>query len=73
MLLKAKPSVGQTWLWTTKEDSKQIFLITDIEGDKCCGIILYDDVYHNLVGISASIFVTNFTSQSNYGLWSCIS
>ena len=69
MTLKAKPVVGQTWIWTTKEDSKQIFLITDTEGNKCCGIILYDDAYHYPVGKIAEIYTGNFTSHSEYGNW----
>ena len=70
MLLKAKPAVGQTWLWTCKmDDTIQIFLITQIKGDTCKGIILYDDAYNTSVGGIAEIYSGNFTSGPEYGNW----
>lgn len=70
MLLKAKPAVGQTWLWTCKmDDTIQIFLITQIKGDTCKGIVLFDNAYYSPIGQITKTFCGNFTLHSDYGGW----
>lgn len=70
MFLKAKPALGQVWVWTCVDNTTQMFLITQIKGDTCKGIILYDEF-----GAPAGTVIKEDISQF-YKLdcfWTCLS
>lgn len=61
--------IGQVWVWTSVDDTTQMFLITQIKDDVCKGIILFDNAYYTPVGQIAETYTGNFTSGSKYGNW----
>lgn len=66
-----KPLVGQYWRWST-ENHIELFLITRVDNDKICGLLLYSNIDPGMVGLEVKTGLAFLHRSHNYNLWTCL-